>query len=383
MQVLLQTVQKLRLFSKILASNLILIGSVYADSIGDIREHTGSAALERQSGEEIVVSDASLPDVEMNDTAITGNGRMLIEFKDEEELALTEHTRIYIDEVYYDPDPSLSKMTMRMALGTARFTSGTGARIDKANVDISTPTAQIGIRGTDFTTTVDELGRTLVVLLPDKTGKSSGEIFITNAGGTITLNEAYQSMMLQSYDVMPQRTVILEGITPDSINNMFIVNPPKEIKEVERERESKEDDTQGILDIDFLAYDALEDDALEDKEELEYTELDINLLDVEFLQDLLDITAELDKINEIDREVADTGNINIEGTQVGFDEDSQYNTFINKEEETIVMTREVEGIIRITHAIYTNAVIETYTNQKPSEITLGDGSQARIIIIQE
>ena len=79
----------------------------------------------------------------------------------------------------------------------------------------------------------------------------------------------------------------------------------------------------------------VEDDALEDKEELEYTELDINLLDVEFLQDLLDITAELDKINEIDREVTDTGNINIEGTQVGFDEDSQYNTFINKE-ETIV-----------------------------------------------
>ena len=116
---------------------------------------------------------------------------------------------------------------------------------------------------------------------------------------------------------------------------------------------------------------------------MKYPELDINLLDVEFLQDLLDITAELDKINEIDREVADTGNINIEGTQVGFDEDSQYNTFINKEEETIVMTREVEGIIRITHAIYTNAVIETYTNQKPSEITLGDGSQARIIIIQE
>ena len=45
----------------------------------------------------------------MNDTAITGNGRMLIEFKDEEELALTEHTRIYIDEVYYIPDPSFVK----------------------------------------------------------------------------------------------------------------------------------------------------------------------------------------------------------------------------------------------------------------------------------
>ena len=383
MQVLLQTVLKLRLFSKILASNLLLIGSVYADSIGDIREHTGSAALERESGEELVVSDVDLPGVEMNDTAITGNGRMLIEFKDEEELALTEHTKIYIDEVYYDPDPSLSKMTMRMAMGTARFTSGRGERIDKSNIDISTPTAQIGIRGTDFTTTVDELGRTLVVLLPDENGDSSGEIFITNAGGTITLNEAYQSMMLQSFDVMPQRTVILEGITPNLINNMFIVNPPKEIKEQAEADKSMAEENEGILDVDFLAYDGLEEDALEDKGELDYTELDVDLLDVEFLQDVLDITADLDRLNELDRAETNIGNVNIEGTKIGFDEDSQYSTFVNKEEETIVMTREVEGKIRITSPIYSNAVIQTYTNQKPSEITLGDGSQARIIITQE
>ena len=95
----------------------------------------------------------------MNDTAVTGNGRMMIEFLDEEQLALTEHTRIYIDEVYYDPDPSLSKMAMRMARGTARFTSGRGKRIDKSNISLSTPTAKIGILGTDFTSTIDEIGQ--------------------------------------------------------------------------------------------------------------------------------------------------------------------------------------------------------------------------------
>ena len=42
------------------------------------------------------------------------------------------------------------------------------------------------------------------------------------------------------------------------------------------------------------------------------------------------------------------------------------------------MTTEIRIIIRITHAIYTNAVIETYTNQKPSEITF-IFIQARII----
>ena len=48
---------------------------------------------------------------------------------------------------------------MRFAMGTARFTSGKLGNMNKANINITTPTAQIGIRGTDFTSTVDELGR--------------------------------------------------------------------------------------------------------------------------------------------------------------------------------------------------------------------------------
>ena len=387
MRVSKQVVQKLRLFSKILASNLLLIGSVYADSIGDIREHIGSAALERQSGQTEIVKDGSVPDVQMNDTAITGQGRMLIEFLDKEELSLTEHTEIYIDEVYYDPDPSKSKMAMRMVLGTARFTSGTGAKIDKANIDIRTPTAQIGIRGTDFTTTIDEIGRTTLVLLPDeKTGKSSGEITITNAGGTITLSHAWQTTVVSSYDKIPQTTAVIKGITLRQIDNMFIVNPPKEVKEVKNEEEGIKDNKQqeGILDIDYLAYNELERDELkEGEEDLEYNELDRDLLDVDFLQDMLDVVAELDKINALDRAQKELGIINIEGTSVGFDEDTQYFTEVNKGEEIIVLTREVDGVIRITQPIYTNNTIETITDQKPSEITFGDGTGSRITIIQQ
>ena len=387
MRVSKQVVQKLRLFNKILASNLLLIGSVYADSIGDIREHIGSAALERQSGQTEIVKDGSVPDVQMNDTAITGQGRMLIEFLDKEELSLTEHTEIYIDEVYYDPDPSKSKMAMRMVLGTARFTSGTGAKIDKANIDIRTPTAQIGIRGTDFTTTIDEIGRTTLVLLPDeKTGKSSGEITITNAGGTITLNRAWQTTVVSSYDKIPQTTAVIKGITLRQIDNMFIVNPPKEVKEIKKEEEGIKDNKkqEGILDIDYLAYNELERDKLkEGEEDLEYNELDRDLLDVDFLQDMLDVVAELDKVNALDRAQKELGIINIEGTSVGFDEDTQYFTEVNKGEEIIVLTREVDGVIRITQPIYTNNTIETITDQKPSEITFGDGTGSRITIIQQ
>ena len=55
----------------------------------------------------------------------------------------------------------------------------------------------------------------------------------------------------------------------------------------------------------------------------------------------------------------------------------------NKGEEIIVLTREVDGVIRITQPIYTNNTIETITDQKPSEITFGDGTGSRITIIQQ
>ena len=109
------------------------MGSVYADSIGDIVESTGVGDIVRNN-ETLPIDVGS--DIVLYDEARTGNGRMLIEFLDKEELALTEHTQVYIDEVYYDPNPSLSKMSIRMVQGTARFASGNGAKIKKANINI-------------------------------------------------------------------------------------------------------------------------------------------------------------------------------------------------------------------------------------------------------
>jgi hypothetical protein len=65
-------------------------------------------------------------------------------------------------------------MALTFGLGTARFITGNLNRIDKQNITLKTPTANIAIRGTDFTATVDELGRSLIILLPDALGLSSG-----------------------------------------------------------------------------------------------------------------------------------------------------------------------------------------------------------------
>lgn len=230
-------------------SLLFITGIAYADSIGDIVESTGVSQIVRNN-EEIKVSK-HIP-IELNDEAKTGNGRMLIEFLDKAQLSLKEHSEVLIDEIYYDPDPSLSKMSMKFTMGTARFASGRLGLVNKANIDIKTPTASIAVRGTDFTTTVDELGRSLIILLPDENGDPSGEIVVSNEGGVVTLNEAYAATMVSSLDSSPTQSIKVNGITPSLIDNMFIVSPPEEVKE--RIKEEMADDTnedQGLLDVDF------------------------------------------------------------------------------------------------------------------------------------
>jgi hypothetical protein len=361
--------------------SILLVGSVNADSIGEIIEDKGYAGLSRD-GTKTVLLASERPDVLMYDTAQTQNGRMKIKFEGEEELSLTEHSKVWIDEVYYDPDPSLSKMSLRMAQGTARFASGFGGKIKKANIVIQTPTATIAVRGTDFTTSIDELGRSLVMLLPDKWGAPSGVIIVSNAGGSVIMDEAYQATMVSTYDDSPTKPVTVNGVDVNMIDNMFIVSPPDEVSDqVSEESGGGENDANNILDVDFLEFNDLETDYFKD-DELEYSELDRDLLDVDFLQDLLDIVLDIDKKVGIDRERAKFGSVRLEGTSAGFDKDSQYNTIIDKGLGQIWFYREVNGIISIKIPMFAQADIRTITDEKESHIVVGDGSSINITITQ-
>ena len=269
--------QLLQLTRKILTTSLLLPALVFADDIGNIFEQTGVGNIKRQNDTFEAVQGS---DILLYDTLNTGNGRIAVNFLDDSNLRLTEHSKVLIDEVIYDPNPSKSKMVMKFAMGTARFTSGKLGLVNKANIDIQTPTASIGIRGTDFTTTIDELGRSLIILLPDASGNSSGIITVTNEAGTVTLDEAYQATMVSTISSMPAKPVTITNITVGMIDNMFIVNPPEEVQRAQDEQQN-ENRSSNILEADFLEFNDLEQDYL-DENELEYTELDRALLDVDF-----------------------------------------------------------------------------------------------------
>jgi len=366
--------------------NLLFIGGVLADPIGEVIEQTGSGQIIRDK-EEITVSGAYMPAVELNDIAETANGKMKIEFLDNAQLDLKEHTEVLIDEIYYDPDPSLSKMSMKFTMGTARFASGSLGLINKANIDIQTPTATIGIRGTDFTITIDELVSSLIVLLPDQYGNPSGEITVTNLGGTITLNQAYQATMVTSLDKIPTNPIQINGITPSMIDNMFIVNPPQEVKEaIEEQVQNDLDDDQGILDIDYLEYNELEKD-IEDYLDEDYDardRLNYDALAGDFLPDLLDVVEELVRTTATLDDAQAGGDSSagwvLKGGNFGLNKDSQYNIF--EEDGNLILYRTVNGVINITIASGGNGFVNTSVEGYQGIITFGSGEGIEIFINQ-
>ena len=266
---------------------ILFVSTTSASEIGGISELRGTGEITRADSSETLTAELN-SDIFSYDDVRTGNGRMAIQFVDDSILKLTEHSKVVIDKFIFDPDPSKSQMAFNMASGTARFITGKLGMINKENISITTPTATIGIRGTDFTTTVDELGRSLVILLPDEDGTSSGEITVTTASGVEILNEPFQATMVSAWETPPTPPVTLGNMTLGLIDNMLIVSRPQEVEQAVEEQQGSS--TTAELDRDFFE-DApdLNCDALveECEESEEITRLDIDLLGMDLLVDLL------------------------------------------------------------------------------------------------
>ena len=385
MQNLILKTPLLTLSRKILATSLLLSSVAFADDIGGIEEHKGSGGITRQG--ESIITELGLG-VQQMDHVQTVDGRLLMKFLDDSVVRLTEHTEVTLTEYYYDPNKKAdSRMAMNFVSGTARFSTGRLGLVPKENIKIETPTASIGIRGTDFTTSVDELGRSLIILLPetectiDGDCSPSGEITVTNEGGVVTLTEAYQATMVSSISTIPTKPIVLNNINLNMIDNMFIVSPPDEIKE----REDQGANGTGNVDNNILDFTDLDTDYLADdylaEDDLEFSELDMDLLDVDFLQDVL---VALEEVSIFNRKTAGAGDgSDIIGTIApGFDKDTQYNTIIDQGAGQIWFYREVNGIVSIRIPIGSNVTLDTENEGKKNNIIVGDGQSVIITIRQ-
>ena len=287
--------------------SLILFSTSAYGAIGNVVKHKGNASVER-SGEKSELKKGS--DIEFKDNVRTGKGGVGITFVDDTNVAVSAHSSLVIDEFVYDPNSKTgSKLVMNIALGTVRYASGNIAKLSNQNVDIRTPTARIGVLGTAFSMTVDEVGKSLIILLPNKDG-TVGKISVETGAGQVIMNQAFQSTVVGTGESRPSKPVILD-LTLDQINNLLIIKPPKK-KIIKMLKDSKKG--KNLLDIDFLEFVELDKNELEE-DLFGFNELDINDLNVELLGNILDQLALLSD--------------HIDGRTAGFNKVTQVNTLID------------------------------------------------------
>jgi FecR protein len=182
-------------------------------------------------------------DIESMDTVETKNSTVNISFKDDTKVTIKENSRLLIDDFVYNANASGGKLGLKIGFGTVRYASGQIAHSNPQSVDIQTPTATIGVRGTDFNMVVDEIGRSLVVLVPscDGTRCVTGKIEVTSLSGTVVLDQPYTATYVSQASQAPIQPVKIANVTDKQINNLLIIAVPREVmSEMHREGDERQ-----------------------------------------------------------------------------------------------------------------------------------------------
>ena len=334
------------------------LNGVASAEIGKITTHEGSGEVIRKDGGRLVAS-LSL-NIHSYDDVRTGNGRIEITFDDDSTVKMSPNSKLVIDEFVFDPNPKKSKMAFKVAAGTARFATGKLGLVDKNKIKIRTPTATIGIRGTDFTTTVDEIGRSLVVLLPDADGVV-GEVVVESLVDSVVLTQAFEATMVSTAETAPTEPVILE-LDNRLMSELFIEEAEEDAEIIEEDQEY-EDNT-------FLDQNELDEDVFEEEDDEEVDE-EISEEDRKELDNVLKDLAK--------KEEEKPQTFTIKGTALGLDPVTKINTSVT--DRQVIFERKVNNRVRLKLE-KTGSYSVTLEDGDPITVIVGSG-ESNIHITQE
>lgn len=227
----------LRQVINVLALSLVLLSTPAIASIGSITDFKGGGAIKRAAASKPAAKGA--PIEKMDTVSTNSQGKFKITFIDSTTVSITENSKLVIDDFVFDNTAkNKGKLGLKVALGTVRYASGGVAHGNPGGVNIRTPTATIGVRGTDFIMSVDEAGRSMVVLLPncfdDKDITKinfdcpTGEIEIVTAAGTVTLNQPFTASVVENNAQPPSPPAKVDLTLKQLDNSLQIAAPPSD-----------------------------------------------------------------------------------------------------------------------------------------------------------
>jgi hypothetical protein len=137
-------------FILIVACAAILSGarSVFAYEAGIIKTIRGQVRVERGSSNiEAKVGDTVQ---ERDRISVQGDGSVGISMDDETLLSIGPNSAIVFDRYTYNPVTREGQVETSILKGTLRYVTGLIGRLNPGAVKVTTPTAVIGLRGTEF-----------------------------------------------------------------------------------------------------------------------------------------------------------------------------------------------------------------------------------------
>ncbi len=254
------------MFSRLTVALLLLTYNaiVFAgDSIGVVSDNKGSACeIQRGKSKSTGVKGSS---IESMDVYLTQACSSNITFKDDTKVKITENSKLVIDDFVFDPKKSdAGKLAMKVTMGTVRYASGQIAKNNPQQVAVNTPTANIAVRGTDFSMTVDETGQSLIILLPSCKDESEqkkyeleenrckvGQISISNAAGTVVLDKAFEATYISSFESKPSLPSVINLVESKINNNLIIVKPPEVDKAIKQAARTFREDLEAELEAEM------------------------------------------------------------------------------------------------------------------------------------
>ena len=172
----------------------------------------------------VIHADGTRTTLQMGDAVLLGDiletgleSGIGILLADGASLAMGQDARMVLDEMVYDPSTQEGSVALSVMKGIFTIVSGEVAKTDPDAMTITTPVATIGIRGTQIGLDLSN-GRDLSLVMMEEADGFVGEVMITNAGGVMTLNEAYFAVSVTSFDAPPVSAPIY---TRDDVINTF------------------------------------------------------------------------------------------------------------------------------------------------------------------
>ncbi|MFO0995744.1 MAG: FecR domain-containing protein [Alphaproteobacteria bacterium] len=134
-----------------------------------------------------------------------------LHFKDDTVLRVGSASKVTLDHMVYDPSRGTGELAVTLSQGAFRYISG---KIKNEKVAIKTPTATIGVRGTDITVLVFKDGSTQLIL----NDNSQASIQSIAGGAPVQLKKGEQGTVIKNQPgaVVGEAPPFSDAFTPDS-----------------------------------------------------------------------------------------------------------------------------------------------------------------------